>query len=204
MDFARSQNRLISFAVSAMLTSAFLSTAPSSFITAGAGPQPMAILNAIRAEGWHGAQGVELPTPAAEPASAAPLASVPAKPLSEEQLQKICKWIADHGSVSTDIKKLTDALGLTKNDEKLTLPGMSTHDAENVIYIIQILNDGKGYVVADVNHELFHVYWVDKNLDLVSAVSMIKGQTPAAMPIKDAAAGINHDLAFWAFSTTKW
>jgi len=122
------------------------------------------------------------------------------RPLSEAQLKKINGWIADQGRDIAVSAVITEILGLTKNEETMSARGYAALDAEsgNEIHQIFILPEGKGYLADHFHQDKVEVYWADKDLVLLTALSGIRGAKPEIMFFQDAQAGFNNELTWWA------
>jgi hypothetical protein len=132
---------------------------------------------------------------------ALPRASAAAeRPLSDAQLKKINGWIADQGRDIAVSAVITEILGLTKDDQTMSARGYAALDAENgnEIHQIFILPEGKGYLADHFHQDKVEVYWADKDLVLLTALSGIRGAKPEIMFFQDAQAGFNSELTWWA------
>jgi hypothetical protein len=142
------------------------------------------------------ALGALAPTPGAlVPASVAA-----ERPLSDAQLKKIDGWIADQGKDIAVSAVITEILGLTKNDETISARGYAAFDTANgnEIHQIFILPEGKGYLADHFHQDKVEVYWTDKGLVLLTALSGVRGARPEIMFFQDAQAGFNSELTWWA------
>jgi hypothetical protein len=120
--------------------------------------------------------------------------------LSDAQLKKIDGWIADQGRDIAVSAVITEILGLTKNDQTISARGYAALDAANgnEIHQIFILPEGKGYLADHFHQDKVEVYWADKDLVLLTALSGVRGARPAVMFFQDAQAGFNNELTWWA------
>jgi hypothetical protein len=120
--------------------------------------------------------------------------------LSEAQLKKINGWIADQGKDIAVSALITEILGLTKNDEIISARGYAALDTANgnEIHQIFILPEGKGYLADHFHQDKVEVYWADKDLVLLTALSGIRGAKPEVMLFQDAQAAFNNELTWWA------
>jgi hypothetical protein len=135
----------------------------------------------------------------------APVALVPTsvaaeRLLSDAQLKKIDGWIADRGKDIAVSAIITEILGLTKNDQTIYARGYAAFDTANgnEIHQIFILPEGKGYLADHFHQDKVEVYWSDKDLVLLTALSGIRGAKPEIMFFQDAQAGFNTELTWWA------
>ena len=139
---------------------------------------------------------------AAVPASVAlvPTAVAAERLLSDAQLKKIDGWIADQGRDIAVSAVITEILGLTKNDETISARGYAAFDTANgnEIHQIFILPEGKGYLADHFHQDKVEVYWTDKDLVLLTALSGVRGARPEIMFFQDAQAGFNNELTWWA------
>jgi hypothetical protein len=122
------------------------------------------------------------------------------RPLSEAQLKKINGWIADQGRDIAVSAVITEILGLTKNEETMSARGYAALDAENgnEIHQIFILPEGKGYLADHFHQDKVEVYWADKDLVLLTALSGIRGAKPEIMFFQEAQAEFKNELTWWA------
>jgi hypothetical protein len=120
--------------------------------------------------------------------------------LSDAQLKKIDGWIADQGKDIAVSAVITEILGLTKNDQTISARGYAAFDTAsgNEIHQIFILPEGKGYLADHFHQDKVEVYWADKDLVLLTALSGVRGARPEIMFFQDAQAGFNNELIWWA------
>jgi hypothetical protein len=120
--------------------------------------------------------------------------------LSDAQLKKIDGWIADQGKDIAVSAIITEILGLTKNDQTISARGYAALDTANgnEIHQIFILPEGKGYLADHFHQDKVEVYWADKDLVLLTALSGVRGARPEIMFFQDAQAGFNNELIWWA------
>src|SRR5580704_3026890 len=132
-------------------------------------------------------------------AALAPVACAADRPLSAAQLKKINGWIADQGKDIAVSAIITEILGLTKNDQTISAHGYAALDTANgnEIHQIFILPEGKGYLADHFHQDKVEVYWADKDLVLLTALSGIRGAKPEIMFFQDAQAGFNSELTWW-------
>jgi hypothetical protein len=139
-------------------------------------------------------------SPAAVPNDFVRAAVAAERALSDAQLKKINGWITEKGRTIEVSEIITDILGLTQNNETMTSRAFATRDSENAdeIHVIFILPVGKGYLEERFHQDKIEIYWADKNLVLISALTGIRGGQPAIMSFQEAKAGYDHDLKWWA------
>jgi hypothetical protein len=120
--------------------------------------------------------------------------------LSDAQLKKIDGWIADQGKDIAVSAVITEILGLTKNDQTISARGYAALDAANgnEIHQIFILPGGNGYLADHFHQDKVEVYWADKDLVLLTALSGVRGARPEIMFFQDAQAAFNNELRWWA------
>jgi hypothetical protein len=120
--------------------------------------------------------------------------------LSDAKLKKIDGWIADQGKDIAVSALITEILGLTKNDETISARGYAALDAANgnEIHQIFILPQAKGYLADHFHQDKVEVYWADKDLVLLTALSGVRGARPEVMFFQDAQAAFNNELTWWA------
>ena len=134
------------------------------------------------------------------PGALVPTSVAAERPLSDAQLKKINGWIADQGRDIAISALITEILGLTKNDQTISARGYAALDTANgnEIHQIFILPEGKGYLADHFHQDKVEVYWADKDLVLLMALSGVRGARPEVMFFQDAQAGFNNELAWWA------
>lgn len=134
------------------------------------------------------------------PGALVPTSVAAERPLSDAQLKKINGWIADQGKDIAISALITEILGLTKNDQTISARGYAALDPANgnEIHQIFILPEGKGYLSDHFHQDKVEVYWSDKDLVLLTALSGIRGARPEIMFFQDARAGFNSELTWWA------
>jgi hypothetical protein len=120
--------------------------------------------------------------------------------LSDAQLKKINGWIADQGRDIAVSAVITEILGLTKNEQTMTARGYAALDAANgnEIHQIFILPEAKGYLADHFHQDKVEVYWADKDLVLLTALSGVRGARPEIMFFQGAQADFNNELTWWA------
>jgi hypothetical protein len=125
-----------------------------------------------------------------------------AAPLSADQRRKIENYIRKKGVTSTILKPLTDALGLTTGDAKLTTKQLPITTGDGASHGYNPLPDGGVFLARVVNDTIF-AYRLDRSLNLVAAV--IRRGTAAPEPMSQAQAleGMNTELAIWASASTQ-
>lgn len=208
---------LKSFAVSAMLTSALLVTAPGgAYTSAAAGPRPQALVNALaglRAAAWPGTQSVSIPRlPAAVPAAAvAPsVARVPAPDpmkLSPAEMRRQIALLAQHGSYVDFSAEITRTLGLTSGNQVLHIDEMAYHFSKSpsekgfTHYFATLPNGGYLLARAKVDRNgkylLREVFWIDGGQNLVSAYRWIKNDPPVRISDVEAASRLRYEIRAW-------
>ena len=164
MEFSRTQHRLFSFAVSAMLTSAFLATAPDSTVKAAAGPEPQAMIHSLaglRNAGFQGMGGVALPPPAVAPQmSAQPVTAPDAVGLTAVQLQKLDGYMPKFGLNITLVKVVSDALGVTRGAEIITVRQLAIGEAPNPEHVFSRVPAG-GYLYMMATTTEVRSFYID-------------------------------------------
>jgi hypothetical protein len=120
-------------------------------------------------------------------------------PLSDAQLSKINGWIAGQGRDVTITPIITDILGLTQNNQTITCHAFGAVDATtNDIRHIYLLPADKGYLIDYFHAQIVEVYWMDKNLALIAALSGIRGQAPLPISFQQALFGFGNEMGWWA------
>src|ERR1700726_763245 len=117
--------------------------------------------------------------------------------LSDAQLTKINGWIAERGNTSSVNPIITEILGLTHNDETISSQALAVRDDQNTdeIHQIAIIAGGKGYLADHFHQDKVEVYWADKDLVLINAVTGVHGGRPEATSIQEAQAGFRTEMA---------
>jgi hypothetical protein len=113
-----------------------------------------------------------------------------------KKINEIAEEKGDNGVIN---KKVSDGLGMTKNDETVTSHAFAVKDSKGNVHQIQPLPNDRGYMLGEVvGSKFIYVYWANKDFGLISAVSFIRGQSPKPMANADAQAGIGYELTYWA------
>src|ERR1700733_3804273 len=138
--------------------------------------------------------------PQAQPQQTQPQPQQPQpRPLSDAQLSKINGWITDQGRDVALTPIITDILGLTQNNQTLTCHAFGAVDATtNDIRHIYLLPADKGYLIDYFHAQIVEVYWMDKNLTLIAALSGIRGQAPLPISFQQALFGFGNEMGWWA------
>jgi hypothetical protein len=202
MEFSRNHHRLFSIAVSAMLTSAFLATAPGTTISAAAAPQPQALMQAfdgLRNAGFKGLSNVALPPPTTAPTFSTPVPVDPAGAgLTDNQLKKLDGFMPKFGLDVTLVKMVSDALGITHGAETLTIRELAIGDAPNPKHAFSRIASG-GYLYILATSADARSYYIDTNQSLIAAVVVpANSTTPVAIPVALAQTQLKDEFAFWA------
>jgi len=205
MNVNRMHNHLISFIISAMITSAFLATAPDGIISAGAGPQMPAqliptVLAQVRGTGWHGTATQTIPISVAAPhTTEVNMPTQPTAPLSGEQLQKILKNLEERNKLAAVDRVITDSLGLTKNGEVLTLQYRALKDSQGIMHAFVLLNGNMGYLVSQRKGNESIIFHLDPTLKPVITIAGTYGQPKfSAVPLPDVEGTLQAELRYWA------
>ncbi len=179
MHASRTQGRLISFAVSAMLTSAVLATAPDiGIVTAATVQPPTAVLSMIDgARSGVFAGSKDVPDAAAVASPSAILAvkhtATAETGLTPAQLAKLRKLAlgpdGHEGNLRVSIAK---ALALTTADQPVFLRSFSADDPDTkVTFQILLLPNNSGYVIVRGDEQTVRAFRLDADLHLVGAVT---------------------------------
>jgi hypothetical protein len=195
MDSSRTQDRLFSFVISAMLTSAVLATAPSTgIITAAAGPQSPAIMSMIdgmRSAGFSALKDAPMPSSVASPSSTVAVkATASAQPgLTPAQVAKLRKLAlgpeGNDGEIRASVAK---ALGLNNGDRAASLRSFSAEDSDTKILVqIYLLPNNAGYIIARSDGKTVRLFKLDAALNMTIAVSVpVNDNTVSPIPAPDA------------------
>ena len=137
--------------------------------------------------------------PAARMAAAGEPTAIPRSPaLTDAELAKINKMIADKGQEIRLNREITTLLGVTKGDELLLSRGIAVKDEMGDVHEFEPLSDNKGYLILKLSPQTNTIYWVDKAFVLTAARSRAPGQPSDELPIAEAQAGASKELAYWA------
>jgi hypothetical protein len=141
-----------------------------------------------------------LATPTGVRISAAgePAAILPSQPLTNAELEKINRIIADKGQEIRLNRETTTLLGVTKGDELLLSRGIAVKDEMGDVHEFEPLSDDKGYLVLKLSSQLNTIYWFDKAFVLTAARSRVPGAPSEELPIAEAQAGASKELTYWA------
>ena len=134
-------------------------------------------------------------------AAGEPTTLLPSRPLTDAELEKINKTIADKGSEIRLNRETTTLLGVTKGDELLLSRGIAVKDEVGDVHEFEPLSDDKGYLILKLNPQLNTIYWVNKEFVLTAARSRVPGAPSEEIPIAQAQAGAAKELAYWAAFT---
>jgi hypothetical protein len=137
-------------------------------------------------------------TLAEEPTKLLPPLALPERPLSDADLARINKTIAEKGSEIRLNREITSQLGITKGDELLLSRGIAVKDEGGGIHEFEPLPDNKGFLVLKLTPQLNTIYWVDRDFLLRAALSRVPGRAADEMPAADAKDGMAKELAYWA------
>jgi hypothetical protein len=119
--------------------------------------------------------------------------------LSEAQRKKIDGLIAQQGRDVAISPIITDIVGLTQKDQSISCRAFGAVDADtNDIHHVYLLPTDQGYLMDYFHQEIVEVYWADKNLVLIAALSGVRGQKPGPASFAQAQYGFGRELAWWA------
>jgi hypothetical protein len=136
---------------------------------------------------------------AGEPTAILPSPAQPAPPaLTNAELAKINKTIADKGQEIRLNREITTLLGVTKGDELLLSRGIAVKDEMGDVHEFEPLSNDKGYLILKLSPQINTIYWVDKAFVLTAARSRAPGQPSDELPVAEAQAGASKELAYWA------
>ncbi len=127
------------------------------------------------------------------------------RPLSDAQIRKIDGLIAQQGRDVAISPVITDIVGLTQKDQTISCHAFGAVDADsNDIRHIYLLPDGKGYLLDYFHQQIVEVYWADRTMMLIAALSGVRGQKPEPASFAQAQYGFRNELAWWAkFADTR-
>jgi hypothetical protein len=155
------------------------------------------VLMAIAAVVPANAAGTRLAA-ADEPTRLVPPLPLPERPLSDADLDRINKTIAERGNEIRLNREVTSQLGVTKGDELLLSRGIGVKDGSGDIHEFEPLADDKGYLILKLSPALNTIYWVNKDFVLTAALSRVPGAPSQELPLAEAKSGVARELAYWA------
>jgi hypothetical protein len=123
--------------------------------------------------------------------------NAPTRPISDAQFKKILADAQANGKDHTIVSEVTTAFGITHNGETLTMRHDPFLDDNKDRHSLIIPNNGN-YIIAKSTIQNAHDYYVDKNLMLISALIIDPKNEITIIPNKDAQAGLDAELKFFA------
>ncbi len=121
------------------------------------------------------------------------------RPLSEVQLKKIDDLIAQQGREVAISAIITDIVGLTQDNQTISCRAFGAVDAAtDDIRHVYLLPADKGYLFDYFHGDIAEVYWTDKDLVLIAALSGVRGEKPAPASFQQAQFGFSNEMAWWA------
>jgi hypothetical protein len=135
---------------------------------------------------------------AAEPTVLVPPGTVPSRALTDAELGKINRMIADKGKEIRLNNEITAQLGVTRGGEFLLSRGIAVKDEAGDIHQFEPLPDDRGYLLLKLNPQINTIYWVSKAFVPTAARSRVPGQDSEELPAAEAQTGAGKELAFWA------
>lgn len=195
MESSRTVEKLFSFAVSSMLTSAVLATAPNpTVVTAAAGLQPSTVMSMIegaRSAGFAGLKDAPAPATIMSPADTVNVKPVAATQtgLTPTQIAKLRKLaIGPDGHDGPIRASLAKGLGLTTGNEVVVLRSFSATDPDTKItFQIFLLPNNAGYVIGRSDTVTVRFFKLDAALNLQAAVTgPTTADTATPIPAPDA------------------
>jgi len=119
--------------------------------------------------------------------------------LSDAEIKKLNILMAQQGKDVAISPLITDIVGLTQNEQTITCRAFGAVDPNtNDIRHIYLLPAGKGYLIDYFHADIVEVYWADKDLALIAALSGVRGQKPGPASFQQAQFGFRNELAWWA------
>jgi hypothetical protein len=121
------------------------------------------------------------------------------RPISDAQFKKLLGDLETNGFVGTISSPITTALGLTRQDQTLTVRQDPFLDSKKGAHAFIKLDNGN-YLFETTNAEntLVRTYYVAKDLVLIVAVVAVIHGTISIMPKKDAQKGLEGELRFFS------
>jgi hypothetical protein len=123
--------------------------------------------------------------------------NAPARPISDAQFKKILDDTAKNGKDRPILPQAMTAFGISFTGTNLMFRSDSFHDKEQYRHAFVVLNNGN-YFFTLRNTQFAKVYYVDKNLVLISALTVNTKYEITVIPNKDAQIGLNAELKFFA------
>lgn len=200
MDKNKPTNELLlSLTLSAMLTSAFISTAPDGMISAAAIPAApaQAIAHALDGLKGFGGPGADIAPPGDAPAPAATHEAEPRSPLNKIQLERILAAINQRGTEENLKPTLAELLGLAKsgNDSPVGYAGIAI-SKNDVVCGFAKLDDGRGYILdKGVLNKDGIILHIDADLKLIAAAPKNGAPAPSRAEAEET---LRQLLTLWA------
>lgn len=183
---------LASFLVSAMFSSALISTAPNPFIAAATAPQPSEVIHSVEglgAAGWQTPSGTVLTRPTQQIQAPTP------QPLSQDQLQRLLSLLdGPHGRDVDLDAKIAKVFGI----EIQTVRNLYIKDSHGTTYELSRLKDEKGYLISRHTDSSVHILMIGTDLSLVSGITRGDDHDLIIMPVSAAQSALQADLTIWA------
>lgn len=127
--------------------------------------------------------------------------------LTADQVTVLSKLLNKYGKRQVLAKRVTDALGMTKGDERATVLELVAENGPVMHAYIPLPDGGLFLGLMDAGNK-YYDYRLDVSLTLVAAVSTSPGQPAVAIPMADAERDVRTQLAYWAhlsdIAPTKW
>ncbi|MGC2122164.1 MAG: hypothetical protein WA652_04860 [Xanthobacteraceae bacterium] len=136
---------------------------------------------------------------AAAPQSVIATAAAADQSLSGAQITQLDGLIAQQGRDVAISAIITDIVGLTKDNQTISCRAYGAVDpGTNDIRHIYLLPEGKGYLLDYFHADIVEVYWADKKMALIAALSGVRGEKPGPASFQQAQFGFAHETAWWA------
>lgn len=130
-----------------------------------------------------------------------PAAAAAERLLSDAQIKKIDDLIAQQGRDVAISPVITDIVGLTQKDQAISCHAFGAVDAgSSDVRHIYLLPDGKGYPLDYFHQQIVGVYWADRSMVLIAALSGVRGQKPEPASFVQAQYGFRNELAGGQFA----
>jgi hypothetical protein len=188
MDFDRRFETLFSFAISVMLSSGFLATAPSSIVAADSGFNPRNVIN-VAAEAARSA-GVAMPemvasakVPTPTPVTASLPTPQPPVRISPTELETLRRIRTVEGKKVKLKPFIIDGLRIQKGPEDILAYQLAVKNEDGVFVFIEPVETVDGYIFGSNCPDGARAFLVDKTTFAVKAAALRKPGNENADPI---------------------
>ena len=191
MNFGRAHEKLISFILSMMMTSAFFATAPQGFLTAAVAPNLNNVISGLRSAGWSVSDNFTAPTSVQTPEVMDLETSQTDLPFSKAEQDKIDGFFKSHAKKTTIGNPAADKLKIL-DPEAVQIH--TVKDFSGKIHAYSRLKDG-GIVLSLLDATTAYSYHLDSKFKLIASVAVTNY---VASDIADPETSAKAELAYWA------